>query len=402
MDMADGEPVSIETQPHRPIPYPVLKVQIQRLVAQHDHQHNGVIFTKDLLTLIDEYEYKHDVMLLTEEQKKAIQPYTLKSPDLEMTAEDILNLLKLVFPPSPVASFSAPTSAHIGRRDSLDARPRTSVPLQIKSTPWKRRPSALAAAIQNDSERELKSFDHEETPTSPVVTITQEEPVNSGDEEVPGQEFVRYYRRSIELTQRLKSSERSLASMTRDNENRIVQLQNHVDDMNEEVIKQRREISEYKTKEKKSLEQISALEAHIATIERSETDQKQVYISIRRLFDEKCEETQKLQDMLRQKELDLQAKERFLRNFECQFRQLTEERDRLKGLQHNLERELETTHQAHMQLAEQKSENERLKEIIDNLQCDLDQARSEHHANEMDEEKFLKMKAAISHSQLMA
>lgn len=71
-----------------------------------------------------------------------------------------------------------------------------------------------------------------------------------------------YYRRSIELTRRLKISERSLASMTRDNEDRIVQLQNRVDDMNQEVVKQRREISEYKNKEKNSLEQISTVCEH--------------------------------------------------------------------------------------------------------------------------------------------
>lgn len=61
------------------------------------------------------------------------------------------------------------------------------------------------------------------------------------------------------MTQRLKSSERNLASLARDNEDRIVQLQNRVDDMNLEVGKQRKEIQEYKGKERNSLEQISAV-----------------------------------------------------------------------------------------------------------------------------------------------
>lgn len=47
--------------------------------------------------------------------------------------------------------------------------------------------------------------------------------------------------------------------MARDNEDRIIQLQNRVDDMNLEVGKQRREIQEYKGKEKNSLEQIGAV-----------------------------------------------------------------------------------------------------------------------------------------------
>jgi predicted nucleic acid-binding Zn-ribbon protein len=47
--------------------------------------------------------------------------------------------------------------------------------------------------------------------------------------------------------------------MARDNEDRIVQLQNRVEDMHQEVVKQRKEIQEYKGKEQKSLEQISAV-----------------------------------------------------------------------------------------------------------------------------------------------
>lgn len=71
--------------------------------------------------------------------------------------------------------------------------------------------------------------------------------------------MARYYQRSLALTNRLRSSEKSLASMARDNEDRIVQLQNRVEDMHQEVVKQRKEIQEYKGKEQKSLEQISAV-----------------------------------------------------------------------------------------------------------------------------------------------
>jgi uncharacterized protein YhaN len=88
-------------------------------------------------------------------------------------------------------------------------------------------------------------------------------------------------------------------------------------------------------------------------------------------------ETQKLQELLKQKELDLQKEEAFLNNFHHEFMQLTEERDRLKSLQQNLERELATSQHTHTQLAEQRSENERLKQVIDNLKCDLDQARND-------------------------
>lgn len=111
-----------------------------------------MIYTKDLLTLIDQYELNENVVLLTEIQKKAILPYTKTNPDLEMTADDILNLLKLVCPPCPVASISAPSTTR--PQPSLDSvRPRTSPPLKTnKSTPWKRRPSAVASSIQDGND----------------------------------------------------------------------------------------------------------------------------------------------------------------------------------------------------------------------------------------------------------
>ncbi|GAA5800142.1 hypothetical protein HPULCUR_005567 [Helicostylum pulchrum] len=145
-------------QSHRPIPFAVLKIQLKRLVKQQTttttDSRGGVIYTKDLITLIDQYESSEKVTLLTEVQKKAILPYTKSNPDLEMTPDDILNLLKLVCPPSPVTSLSAPTS---GNQPLLDTvRPRTSAPLKThKSTPWKRRPSAVASSIQDRNDLDL-------------------------------------------------------------------------------------------------------------------------------------------------------------------------------------------------------------------------------------------------------
>lgn len=91
------------------------------------------------------------------------------------------------------------------------------------------------------------------------------------------------------------------------------------------------------------------------------------------------EETQKLQDMLRQKESDLQKTEDLLSNFHNEVQLLSQERARLIGLQNNLEQELQTSAQAHKQLAEQKTENEKLKDIIDTLKVDLDEALFHQH-----------------------
>lgn len=69
----------------------------------------------------------------------------------------------------------------------------------------------------------------------------------------------RRYRRSIQLTRSIRRSEHSLTSLTRENEDRIVQLQSRVDDMNSEVARQKHEIQEYKKKESTSLQQIDAV-----------------------------------------------------------------------------------------------------------------------------------------------
>lgn len=399
----------------RPIPFAVLKIQLKRLVEQQSER--GVIFTKDLINLIDQYEVCEQVVLLTTVQKKAILPYTKSNPDLEMTPDDILNLLKLVCP-SPSLSLSAPTSQHQqptsppppvlqhSHQSALNVvRPRTSPPLKSNHSsggqsdhaiPWKRRPSAVASSIQDRNELDaiisspatvyanrstltstINEDDHQQSlqqEDTPILSPGIKDDESKMDEEYSNGDLARYYRRSLKLTQRLKSSERSLASMARDNEDRIVELQNRVDDMNLEVVRQRKEIQEYKGKEKNSLEQISALESHISNIQRSETDQKQVYLSIKTLFDEKCQETQKLQDLLRQKESDLEKTEDLLNSFQQEVQLLSEERKRLLGLQNSLELELETSAQAHKQLAEQKTENEKLKEIIDSLKTDLDEA----------------------------
>ncbi|CAO3635543.1 unnamed protein product [Cunninghamella echinulata] len=301
-----------------------------------------------------------------------------------MTPDDILNLLKLVlFTPSPVASVSAPTS-------KLSTLPRTSAPLKPNSSSssnsWKRRLSAASLHSTTTSiiscDEDNESLIEEFGPEPSFLGTTHEENSNQQlisklDETPEEDEFAQCYRRSLALTQRLKLSEKSLASMTRDNEDRILVLQDRVDEMTEQLNKQKRELTEYRTKEVNSLDQISMLETHIAKIERSETDQKQVYLSIKNLFDEKCGETQKLQELLKQKELDLQKTEAFLSSFRHEFMQLTDERDRLRSLQQDLERELASSQLTHTQLAEQRSENERLKQVIDTLKCDLDQARHE-------------------------
>ncbi|KAI9253233.1 hypothetical protein BY458DRAFT_522032 [Sporodiniella umbellata] len=329
----------------KPIRFSVLKVQLEQLVQQYDVSRRGVIFTRDVLTLIDRFETNKQMVLLSDDQKKAILPYTKSNPDLEMTPDDILHLLKLVCA-SPQLSLSAPTQT------SIQA-----------CTAWKRR-------LSLSNKPRVEPLKHEEE----AEELARPTDIAIEQQHTSTQDLARYYRRSLALTQRLKSSEKSLAHMTRDNEDRILQLQTNVDDMHLEVVKQRKEIQEYKGKEQKSLEQISALEHHISQIQRSETDQKQVHLSIKGLFDEKCVETQALQELLKDKEARLVRTESRLSSFQQEVQSLGRERKRLEGLQKDLELELTSSARAHQQLAEQRSENKKLKRMIDSLKTDLDEA----------------------------
>jgi hypothetical protein len=110
------------------VPLVVLRAQLTCLVANYDDRKQGTIMTGDLLALIDQYEQENQVTLLTEEQRTAIEPFTLANPDLDMSPEDIINLVKLVSPDSQ----DTPHRANI---PSPSIRPRTSAPLRhIKSS----------------------------------------------------------------------------------------------------------------------------------------------------------------------------------------------------------------------------------------------------------------------------
>lgn len=366
------------------VPLVVLKAQLTCLVANYDDRKQGTILTRDLLALIDQYEQENQVTLLTQEQRTAIEPFTLSNPDLDMSPEDIVNLVKLVSPTNN--NQDTPQHHNI---PSPSMRPRTSAPLRhIKSVSHRRHTSRTSLDDTSDIDSGRSSWNELPRDTiepSPIDDNMSISAWSSSDleqemmDDAAVEQMSLYYQKTLQLTKRLKESERSLANMAHENESRIAQLQTFVDEMNNNINNQKREILEFKGKEKNSLDQISALEAHISQIQSSESDHKQVYASLKRLVDEKCEETQKLQNALRSKEVLLEQTEETFSNMNKEFRQLMHERDRLVQMQYELEQELLMSQSAHMKLEEQRCENERLKQVIDELSYDLDEARNSRH-----------------------
>lgn len=68
--------------------------ELERLVLQHNPE--GVIYTRQLLTLLDSIEQSCGHALLISPQKAAIEPYCKANPNVEMTTSDIVALLTLV------------------------------------------------------------------------------------------------------------------------------------------------------------------------------------------------------------------------------------------------------------------------------------------------------------------
>lgn len=161
----------------QPIPFVILKVQLKQLVEQYDTTGKGFIFTRDLLTLIDRFEVNKDVVLLSDSQKKAILPYTMSNPDLEMTPDDILNLLKLVCA-SPQLSISAPTTG--SSQVIVESRTRSSGSLKInKSTPWKRRSSIYNNLHKEQQELKVKKQKKRKKIAYLIVMIGNKESIKS-------------------------------------------------------------------------------------------------------------------------------------------------------------------------------------------------------------------------------
>ncbi|KAJ2960089.1 hypothetical protein NQZ79_g4486 [Umbelopsis isabellina] len=361
------------------VPMVVLKAQLTCLVAKYDDRKQGTILTRDLLALIDQYEKENQVTLLTQEQTTAIEPFTLSNPDLDMSPEDIINLVKLVSPDNQ-------DTPHTTDIPSPSIRPRTSAPLRHIKPPIHKHTSSRSPSVDESWSIDTKPWNYFASsipsPTDDTMSLSA---LSSSDleqemmDDAAVEQMSLYYQKTLQLTKRLKESERSLANMAYENESRITHLQSFVDEMNANINNQKKEIIEYKGKEKNTLEQIIALEAHIAQIQSSESDHKQVYTSLRQLVAEKSEETQKLQNALRSKEVLLEKTEETFSNMNKEFRQLMLERDRLVEMQYQLEQELVMSQSAHMKLEEQRCENERLKQVIDDLSYDLDEARNNRH-----------------------
>ncbi|CAJ0647164.1 12664_t:CDS:2, partial [Entrophospora sp. SA101] len=100
----------------------------------------------------------------------------------------------------------------------------------------------------------------------------------------PALQLSKLYRHTVDLTKRLKDSERHLASVARQHEDRIEELQHKLDETKADLQAKKREIQDHKSKEKISSHQIFA----------NLSDQKNLYSHLKKQYEDKYEEAEKL------------------------------------------------------------------------------------------------------------
>ncbi|RIB13491.1 hypothetical protein C2G38_1728950 [Gigaspora rosea] len=128
----------------------------------------------------------------------------------------------------------------------------------------------------------------------------------------PAVQLSRLYRHTVDLTKRLKESERHLASVARQHEDRIEELQHKLEETKADLVAKKREIQDHKNKEKTNLHQIAALEGEVQRIGKDLSGQMQLYHQLKRQYEEQREEAEKLKDLVKIKEEELHSTQRNL------------------------------------------------------------------------------------------
>jgi myosin heavy subunit len=192
----------------------------------------------------------------------------------------------------------------------------------------------------------------------------------------PALQLSKLYRHTVDLTKRLKDSERHLASVARQHEDRIEELQHKLDETKADLQAKKREIQDHKSKEKISSHQIFALEGEIQKIQKNLSDQKNLYSHLKKQYEDKYEEAEKLSNIIKLKEEELARTERNLTFFAAEERKWNGERERLENAISKLEQDVTSSQNSELELEQQRMENLHLKETIDKLKLDLDEIRS--------------------------
>ncbi|CAB5215869.1 unnamed protein product [Rhizophagus irregularis] len=395
--------------------YNALKSQLEQIFADFDKENRGRIVSRDLFSMIEKFERNQTSRLLKDDTRPMFQMFCEQNPDMEVSVDDVLQLITKLQPSAPSNNTTVGSTAssepmtprrsvtkfgsvrsnwrnrHVGNRDgsmsipqetdgedssSASGRSRRLSSSGFYESPGSMMSSSYTKPYYDPSEEIVESFEGSGGIDEAVSNL-----IKTSNNDDPAVQLSRLYRHTVDLTKRLKESERHLASVARQHEDRIEELQHKLDETKADLATKKREIQDHKSKEKTNLHQISALEGEIQKVGKNLSSQKQLYSHLKRQYEEQCEEAEKLKDLVRIKEEELSNTERNLTFFSMERRAWTEDRERLESALIKLEKNAEAAQQHENELVRQRDENLYLKETIDKLKLDLEEIRSSRGLN---------------------
>ncbi|ORY00788.1 hypothetical protein K493DRAFT_312692 [Basidiobolus meristosporus CBS 931.73] len=415
-----------------------LHSNLEAIFTKFDPDNRGSIVARDLFPIFDFFEREQGVELLDSEPKKLFQKFCLKNAKLELSPQDLYRLISQLSAPPPSSNTSScPKNPARNNRPPTTPRPHTTLgfahplsPLSSRqrTTPVTRTLSTRKAAAEVDKKRDTyaavptlddfededslsfeRSIEHYSTKSRIPKASPTENPkslrysrsfmelygseilddsflgdeksfegfggddfsINSKD---PVSQIGHLSRISLELNKRLHQTEKNLTLSVRQHEERISELQSRVDEMNTELTAKKREIQEYKSNEKAHLQQIGMLESEIVSISRVLSHHKNLYSDLRRQYDEKREEMEKIQHLLKVREEELLKSEMDLEGFAVEQKKYQQERIAFETHISRLEQEVAFAQTLEQEVDELKDENQHLRDVVDRLRHELDDA----------------------------
>ncbi|CAG8566376.1 21336_t:CDS:10 [Rhizophagus irregularis] len=319
--------------------YNALKSQLEQIFADFDKENRGRIVSRDLFSMIEKFERNQTSRLLKDDTRPMFQMFCEQNPDMEVSVDDVLQLITKLQPSAPSNNTTVGSTAssepmtprrsvtkfgsvrsnwrnrHVGNRDgsmsipqetdgedssSASGRSRRLSSSGFYESPGSMMSSSYTKPYYDPSEEIVESFEGSGGIDEAVSNL-----IKTSNNDDPAVQLSRLYRHTVDLTKRLKESERHLASVARQHEDRIEELQHKLDET----------------------------KADLAT---------------------KKQEAEKLKDLVRIKEEELSNTERNLTFFSMERRAWTEDRERLESALIKLEKNAE---------AAQQHENELLTEL---------------------------------------
>ncbi|KAK8847502.1 hypothetical protein IAR55_005360 [Kwoniella newhampshirensis] len=181
---------------------------------------------------------------------------------------------------------------------------------------------------------------------------------------------------NVDLTRKLKATEKTLAEQGVENERLIEDLQERLEEAQSELAQRRREEKELKGRERAHLVQISGFEADILSLQKSLENAKANHASMQKMYSSQCEEAQRLREMLRERDDEIRTLEESTDAHAADEEKFVREIAALEAEVRRVEADLAFAREAESHLDVQKQENLQLKETIDRMRFDLDEART--------------------------